>query len=272
MGKSMNATQLEPRLKYFRLRPTASIQDKIPRYPASELMNSFETKSAIKKMINSATAGARALAQNDELNAKMRTQSIDQELYDRMAAVRMSAISSAEKREMDAAADIARQVEVDRATRAAIRAMPPPPAAPFMEPPFGTDAPFLAESLRTEPPCAHPESIRAGRGSALSSIAPSRDEFYDTRSRDEPTEASAYDSGLSAHPDEIDVVMRGTQGEYPVAQKSHKNLANILKANAKSSVKCSRRMIFPKASDSSVLKTPRPIWCSRDGFLTLITA
>ena len=77
MGKNMNATPLEPRPNYFELRPTASIRDKIPRYPASELMNSFETKSAINKMINSATAQARALAQNDELNAKMRTKSIE---------------------------------------------------------------------------------------------------------------------------------------------------------------------------------------------------
>ena len=77
MGKNMNATPLEPRLNYFELRPTASVKDKIPRYPASELMNSFETKSAINKMINSATAQARALAQNDELNAKMRTKSIE---------------------------------------------------------------------------------------------------------------------------------------------------------------------------------------------------
>ena len=65
-------------------------------------------------MINSATAQARAVAQNDELNAKMRTKSIEsdipflhleaaagmipadllQELCDRMAAVRLSAIFS----------------------------------------------------------------------------------------------------------------------------------------------------------------------------------
>ena len=164
MGKNMNATPLEPRPNYFELRPTASVRNKIPRYPASELMNSFESKSAINKMINSATSQARALAQNDELNAQMRTKSIEsgipfshleaaagmipadvpQELYDRMAAVRTSAVASAEKRMLDEAADVARQARADRDARALIRAMPTPPAAPFEAPPFGTSAPFLA--------------------------------------------------------------------------------------------------------------------------------
>ena len=84
--------------------------------------------TAVQQPLDAATAQARALAQNDELNAKMRAKSIEsgipfshleaaagmipadlpQELYDRMAAVRLSAISSAERREMDAAARIAR--------------------------------------------------------------------------------------------------------------------------------------------------------------------
>ena len=60
---------LQPRPNYFELKGNASVKDKIPRYPVSEMVNSFEAKSALKAMINNATAQARNIAKADELQA-----------------------------------------------------------------------------------------------------------------------------------------------------------------------------------------------------------
>ena len=47
MGRDMRAVPLQPRPNYFELRGNESIKDKIPRYPISEMMNSFEHKSMV---------------------------------------------------------------------------------------------------------------------------------------------------------------------------------------------------------------------------------
>ena len=52
MGMDMRAVPLQPRLNYFELRGYESIKDKIPRYPISEMMNSFEHKSMVNAMIS----------------------------------------------------------------------------------------------------------------------------------------------------------------------------------------------------------------------------
>ena len=64
-----------------------------------------------------------------------------------------------------------------------------------MQPPFSTAAPFAAESLRREPPYAHPEEslrmeppyVHPEDLPVESSRAPSRDEWHDTRSHEDPT-------------------------------------------------------------------------------------
>ena len=77
MGRDMRAVPLQPRLNYFELRGNESIKDKIPRYPISEMMNSFEHKSMVNAMINQATAQARNLSKAEELQSQMQTKSIE---------------------------------------------------------------------------------------------------------------------------------------------------------------------------------------------------
>ena len=77
MGKDMRAVPLQPRPNYFELKGNASVKDKIPRYPISEMMNSFEHKSMVNTMINNATALARNICKAEELQSQMQTKSIE---------------------------------------------------------------------------------------------------------------------------------------------------------------------------------------------------
>ena len=137
MGKDMRAVPLQPRPNYFELKGNASVKDKIPRYPVSEMVNSFEAKSALNAMINNATAQARNIAKADELQAQVRTKSIESglpvsyleaatgmipadlpdEVRERAEAVRASVVATAERHMMDDSLEIARQTTADRDVR-----------------------------------------------------------------------------------------------------------------------------------------------------------
>ena len=126
MGMDMRAVPLQPRLSYFELRGNESIKDKIPRYPISEQMNSFEHKSMVNAMINQATAQARNLSKAEELQSQMRTKSVEsgipmnylqavtgmlpsglpEEVYTQAEAVRASAVATADRRMVEDALDI----------------------------------------------------------------------------------------------------------------------------------------------------------------------
>ena len=73
--KNHNATPLEPQLNYWELAPTKSVQGKIPRFPASEQMNSIEMRSALGRIQDMEEDGA-YMAREDQIRAAQSLQSI----------------------------------------------------------------------------------------------------------------------------------------------------------------------------------------------------
>ena len=73
--KNHNAVPLQPQLNYWELGPTKSVQGKIPRYPASEQMNTIEMRSALGKIQDMEGDGA-YMAREDQIRAAQSLQSI----------------------------------------------------------------------------------------------------------------------------------------------------------------------------------------------------
>ena len=73
--KNHNAVPLQPQLNYWALGPTKSVQGKIPRYPASEQMNTIEMRSALGKIQDMEGDGA-YMAREDQIRAAQSLQSI----------------------------------------------------------------------------------------------------------------------------------------------------------------------------------------------------
>ena len=153
MGKDIRAVPLQPRPNYFELKGNASVKDKIPRYPVSEMVNSSEAKSALNAMLNNATAQARDMAKAEELQAQMRTKSIESglsvsyleaatgmipadlpdEARECAEGVRASAVATAERRMMEDSMEIARRAKADRDVREMIRGLAPAESGAFRE-------------------------------------------------------------------------------------------------------------------------------------------
>ena len=214
MGRDMRAVPLQPRLNYFELRGNESIKDKIPRYPISEMMNSFEHKSMVNAMINQATSQARNLSKAEELQSQMQTKSIEsgipvnylqaatgmipaglpEEVYAQAEAVRASAVATADRRMVEDSMKIMQQVRADRDMRAQIRATPAPAPLPGHAPGVmgGPIAPMVPHAvMRGGVPSPAPVSetaidVYAGRGAPVD-------------------EASLYVSGPTS-PEELDDV------------------------------------------------------------------
>ena len=73
--KSHNAVPLQPQLNYWELGATKSVQGKIPRYAASEQMNTIEMRSALGRIQDMEEDGA-YMAREDQIRAAQTLQSI----------------------------------------------------------------------------------------------------------------------------------------------------------------------------------------------------
>ena len=183
-------------------------------------------------MINNATAQARNMAKADELQAQVRTKSIESglpvsyleaatgmipadlpdEVRARAEAVRTSAVATAERRMMEDSLEIARQAKADRDAREMIRALAPAEsgafrgAAPFE--PFGAIAPFVPHAVSAgRVPSARPAG---GVGSMLASV-------YGTPGDGTPDEASLWHSGGPGTPADITgIIRRRVFGPHPM--------------------------------------------------------